>query len=217
MTTPGDPAPDLLGSLLSGAVPADHPDAGQGADPHAGHGHGADVSVRPAVAEDAPLLAALQLRAWRATFAAAAGALDALDPAAISQSWAGAITSPPTRAHHVLSACAGMDVVGFAALAPAEVAGGTAEGAGPAGPRAEILALEVDPAHTREGHGSRLLAACADLARDSGAQALQLWAAQDDEVRTRFLTSAGFAPAGIRRTLDVPGGAVVETCWYALL
>ncbi|PFG38460.1 acetyltransferase (GNAT) family protein [Georgenia soli] len=80
---------------------------------------------------------------------------------------------------------------------------------------AEILALEVPAAHGRRGHGSRLLAACADLLRQEGTTRVQVWTVQADESRTRFLSQAGFAPAGLRRSLDVGGEEVVEICWYA--
>ena len=50
-------------------------------------------------------------------------------------------------------------------MAPVETnAAGSASTSPPA---AEVFALEVDPRHTRGGHGSRLLAACVDLSRDA--------------------------------------------------
>lgn len=228
---------DVLGGLL----------AGPGADPHAGHAHAdplrptADLSVRPAVPEDAGAIGDLHARTLRASLTAGVGhdlgpeIAAAIDPAALGASWAAAIDTPPSPRHRVLTALAGAQVVGFAAFAPAEVpvevhvaAARDAEGddgapadaaddgapAG-AGAVAEILALEVPAAHGRRGHGSRLLAACADLLRQQGASRVQTWAVQADESRTRFLSQAGFAPAGLRRSLDVGGDEVVEVCWYA--
>lgn len=136
--------------------------------------------------------------------------------------WHQAITSPPTGQHRVLTALDGARVVGFAAYAPAEVSvevraaepeAVQAEAAVPA--TAELLALEVPTAEQRRGHGSRLLAACADLLRDQGTERVQIWIVAEDESRTRFLSEAGFAPAGARRTLDVAGDDVTEVCWYA--
>ncbi|WP_418605862.1 hypothetical protein [Georgenia sp. SUBG003] len=57
----------------------------------------------------------------------------------------------------------------------------------------------------------------ADLLREQGATRVQVWTVQADESRTRFLSQAGFAPAGLRRSLDVGGEEVVEICWYAEL
>lgn len=81
--------------------------------------------------------------------------------------------------------------------------------------QAEIGALEVSPAHRRQGHGSRLLAACVDLLREAGATRVQTWIVDGDEARTRFFASAGFAPAGIRRHLEVGADALTEICWYS--
>ncbi|MEE6296469.1 GNAT family N-acetyltransferase [Georgenia wangjunii] len=228
MTSPDDltPGDDILGSLLAGREPA--LDDG-GRDPHAGHAHAqgatADVSVRPAIPEDAPLIGALQARSWRAALAdlLPAESLAALDADAFTASWHAAITAPPSPEHRVLTACAGAEVVGFVAFAPAAVDEAAVDEAAPgatrAGAGAEILSLEVDVDHTREGHGSRLLAACADTVRDGGGTKIQTWARDGDEARTRFLSSAGFAPAGVRRTLDVPDARapLVEIAWYAAL
>ncbi|GAA4423552.1 hypothetical protein GCM10023169_19360 [Georgenia halophila] len=207
------------------------------------HGHAhpptADVSVRPALAEDAEILGDVHARTLRATLAAGVGhdlgpeVVGAIDPGGLAESWSAAITSPPSPRHRVLAALDGARVVGFAAFAPAEVPVETrpAEAGEPAetqetreeepgaaeGAVAEILALEVPAAESRKGHGSRLLAACADLLRQQGAQRLQAWVVQDDESRTRFFAQAGFAPAGVRRTLDVAGEDVTEICWYAEL
>lgn len=188
----------------------------------------ADVSVRPAIPEDAAAIAGIHARTLRATLQAGTGAPLSAEVAAMLRPehllgpWAAAIREHPTPLHLVLVALAGAQVVGFAALAPADtpVEPARDETAGPdapAGPVAEILALEVPAAHGREGHGSRLLAACADLARERGVARLQTWAVQGEEARTRFLASAGFAPLGVRRTLDVGGASVVEICWHAAL
>ncbi|PYF99879.1 Acetyltransferase (GNAT) family protein [Georgenia satyanarayanai] len=204
-STPHD-ADDLLGALAAGALPDD--------DPHAGHDHGptADLSVRPAVPEDAALITGLQLGAWRARGIITEEELGAVDTSAVTAQWQAAVTAPPSQRHRVLTACAGVEVVGFLAFAPSE---GVAlpEGAGDA--PVEVLALEVEASHTREGHGSRLLAACADLADEAGATSLVVWAGQEDDARTRFLSSAGFAPAGPRRVLTTGAGDVVESCWFA--
>lgn len=197
---------DLLGALAAGNLP--------GEDPHAGHDHGptADLSVRPSIPEDAPLIAALQLAAWRARGLVTDELLAAVDTAAVTEQWRAAITDPPSSLHRVLSALAGSELVGFLAYAPAgEVALPESAGEAPV----ELLALEVTEAHTREGHGSRLLAACADLVRDAGGTALVTWSSQEDEARVRFLDSAGFAPAGPRRALGTETVDVVENCWFA--
>ena len=170
----------------------------------------ADVSVRPATPEDEAPIARVQLRAWRSHHGDLLGAevLEQMDVAAIRGQWSTAITSPPSPAHHVLVACAGARVVGFAASAPTEHG-------------VEVLSLEVDPEHQRAGHGSRLLAACVDLAREHGATHLQTWVLDADAAREAFLAGAGLGPDGSRRELGISAGpdgltrAVAEHRWVA--
>lgn len=197
---------DLLGALAAGGLPEE--------DPHAGHDHGptADHSVRPAIPEDAPAVTGLQLAAWQARGLVDEEVLASVDTAAVTAQWRSAIADPPSASHRVLGALAGGELVGFLAFAPAgEVALPESAGTEPV----EVLALEVEASHTREGHGSRLLAACADLVRDAGGTSLVTWSDQEDEARTRFLSSAGFAPAGPRRALGTGAVDVVESCWFA--
>ena len=164
----------------------------------------ADVSVRPAVLEDAPVIAAIQLAAWRATHSERLGeALSRLDEAALVPGWTQAVAQPPGPDHRVLVACAGDRVVGFAAVRP------VGEGTG------EVLALEVHPVERRSGHGSRLLAACVDLLRQDGARQLVTWVLDGDEARVRFLSGAGLGPDGRVRELDAGGEPVRERRWAA--
>ena len=180
----------------------------------------ADVSVRPATAEDDAPITRVQLRAWRHSHAEELGAatLEGIDVAVVRERWAAAIASPPSPLHRVLVACDGAQLVGVAASTPV-----TAGAAGTAG--VEILTLEVDPDHQRGGHGSRLLAACVDLAREGGATHLQTWVLQGDAAREQFLASAGLGPDGARRELgplhvgggerEVEAGGVAEHRWVA--
>ena len=171
----------------------------------------ADVSVRPATPEDDGAITRTQLRAWRSSHAEVLGAatLEGLDVAVVRERWAAAIAAPPSARHRVLVACDGAQVVGVAASAPVEAG-------------VEILTLEVDPEHQRGGHGSRLLAACVDLAREDGADHVQTWVLQGDAAREQFLASAGLGPDGARRELVADGGgegadegAVAEHRWVA--
>ena len=164
----------------------------------------ADVSVRPATREDAPLVARIQLTTWRDTHAKTlAGALAELDEAAFEPGWTEAITAPPSRGHRVLVACEGARVVGFVAVRPA------GEDTG------EIVALEVLPAEQRSGHGSRLLAAAVDTMRQDGALAMTAWVLDGDEAREQFYSGAGLGPDGRVRELAAGHDAVHEHRWVA--
>jgi len=173
------------------------------------HGPTADVSVRPAVAEDADHLGRIQVESWRARHEGRlpADALAQLDQAQFAAAWRAAITDPPSPKHRVLTATAGPHVVGFAALAPGM------EG----DPTGEVVELAVDTNHLREGHGSRLLAACTDVLIGSGAAQARIWLVEGDEVLEAFLTQAGFGPIGVRRVLQVGGVEVNEHAWATQL
>lgn len=173
------------------------------------HSPTADVSVRPGIESDARAIAAIQAAAWRASYAQTmpAQALASLDVDAMAASWHSALTRPPTAMHRLLIACAGPVVVGFAALVPDPDKPGTGE----------VVALEIAPARRREGHGSRLLAACADTLIGTRSQAIRAWALQGDEIRGQFLSSAGLATTGTQRVLDVLGTGLVEQEWGARL
>ena len=162
----------------------------------------ADVSVRPAVPGDDVAVTAIQVGAWRSSHAEVLGAdvLDALDTVRMRDQWAAGISSPPGPGFGVLVACAGADVVGFAAVAPGQV-----------------LALEVEPRHQRGGHGSRLLAAAVDRLRRDGAEEVVTWVLDGDTARETFLAGAGLGPDGRTRTLATGVRDVVERRWAAEL
>jgi GNAT superfamily N-acetyltransferase len=178
----------------------------------------ADVSVRPARPDDAIEIARVQVVTWRTAYRTLlpTAVLDDWDADSATASWRAAVASPPTPAHGVLVALERNAVVGFVAFGPAELAAG--EASDPAGPTAELSTLLVEPRWGRRGHGSRLLAAVADVARRDGAARLQVWLPEADAVSAGFYGSAGWAPDGWARTLDTGGDEPLrEIRWHALL
>lgn len=81
-------------------------------------------------------------------------------------------------------------------------------GAAPAAVPTQIYELVVEPRFCRSGHGSRMLAAVADLVGG----AMRVWIDARDEARQRFFSSAGFAPAGAGRTI---GDGHTQHLWWA--
>lgn len=150
--------------------------------------------VRPASVADASAIGAVQSRSWRLAYAdlLPADTLAALDAGALAEPWFRAVADPPSPRHRVLVAVADDVVVGFVASTGIE-----------------ISALVVDPFHQRQGHGSRLLAACVDLLREDGARRIQTWAPQRDDALIGFLASAGIEPDGAHRTYQGPDGVQV--------
>jgi GNAT superfamily N-acetyltransferase len=177
----------------------------------------AEVSVRPARPAEAADVARVQVIAWRTAYRSLLPreVLDGWDEDAATQAWRTAITAPPTPGHGVLVALERDQVVGFAAYGPAGP--GDAEPPDAGGPTTEVSALLVEPRWGRRGHGSRLLAAVADLAGAAGTARLQVWLPEDDRVSARFFESAGWAPDGWARTLDTGAGPLREVRWHALL
>lgn len=158
----------------------------------------ADVSARPAVLGDEEAITDIQLAAWRGVLGEAVADIPRDE---LLNTWGAAIESPPSREHRMFVATDGPRVVGFAAL----------------GSAGEIIALEVAPEHRRQGHGSRLLAACVDTLRIQGGKNLRAWALDGDDARVAFLTQAGLGEGGVKRGMEGPNGELTERMYRAEL
>jgi GNAT superfamily N-acetyltransferase len=168
--------------------------------------------VRPAVPEDADEIARIQLTTWRHAYRRILPrqALDGLDEGWMADRWQASIKAPPSPRHRVLVAVEQAQqayLVGFAASGDAdEAALAAAEEADLLGTDvAAVTDLLVEPRWGRRGHGSRLLAASADLWRTDGFTTALAWAFDADTAMRAFLTSAGWEPDGATRALDVDG------------
>ncbi len=172
------------------------------------------VFVRPASTVHAPYVGALQAAAMRAVLAAEFPELDLADlveDATVSQGWARTLAAPATPGRGVHVATEIDTPVGFVAFTDA------APGSGEGNSATEIVALEVEESARRKGHGSRMLAAVADMAREAGSPHLQVWLSPEEMEKIHFFQSAGFAPSGARRSLDVAGNPLAQHLWYATL
>ena len=161
----------------------------------------ADVSARIAWAEDAPAIAAVQVRAWRASYAdlLPAEVLAGLDAEQIAEGWRQALGRPLDARNRVLVALERNQVTGFLVTGPSSDPDSDPLATG------ELADLTVDPHKRGAGHGSRLLQAGADtLVADRFTHAVMWLPAADDALRA-FLTSGGWAPDGAHRTLDLIG------------
>lgn len=161
----------------------------------------ADVSARIAWSEDAPAIAAVQVRAWRASYAdlLPAEVLEALDEEQIAEAWRLAFARPVDARNRVLVALERNLVTGFLVTGPA-----TDPDCDPVA-TGQLTDLTVDPHKRGIGHGSRLLQAGADtLVADRFARAVTWLPVGDDRTRA-FLTSGGWGPDGAHRTLDLLG------------
>ena len=137
----------------------------------------ADVSCRVAWSDDAPAIAAVQVRAWRVSYAdlLPAELLSELDADAIAEGWRSSLSKPTDARNRVLIALERNLVTGFALTGPAgdpdrdPIVDG------------EITDLTVDPHQRGAGHGSRLMQACVDtLKADRFTRAVTWLGATDD-------------------------------------
>jgi ribosomal protein S18 acetylase RimI-like enzyme len=166
----------------------------------------ADVSVRVGWADDAPGIAGVQVRAWRQEYVDLLPdeVLAAMDPEDFATAWHESLARPKDARNRVLVALERNTIRGFAVTAPASdpdcdpVADG------------EVVELTVDPAQTRQGHGSRLVQACAETLKADRFTRAVVWLNSTDDVRRAFLTEAGFAPDGAHRELDLHGDGSVR-------
>lgn len=153
----------------------------------------ADASVRIARVSDAPAVGLVQSVVWREAYAGllTEDVVAQFEPRAFASAWRSSLDEAPSGDHLLLVACAGEQVVGFAAVGPSPDPDG--EGA------SELLVLGVHPDARRQGHGSRLLNAAVDTARGGGAAALTAWVLADDSATQGFLSAAGLEVDGARR------------------
>lgn len=156
----------------------------------------ADASVRTGRVSDTPALGLVQATVWREMYADVVPpeVLEAFDAHRFASAWRQSLADPPSPVHRLLVACAGDQVVGFTAIAPAkEDEAGLPDGTG------EVLLLVVHPDARRSGHGSRLLNAAADTLRASDRSALASWLPGGNEPARSFADRAGLTPDGAWR------------------
>ncbi|HEX5769340.1 MAG TPA: GNAT family N-acetyltransferase [Nocardioidaceae bacterium] len=165
----------------------------------------ADVSVRVAWADDAAAIAGVQVKAWREVYDGLlpTDVLDALDPAELTAVWESSLTKPKDARNRVLVALERNTVRGFAITTPCPDpdADPIVDG--------EVSELTVDPEHVRQGHGSRLLQACADTLRADRFTRAVMWLNSTDDALRAFVSAAGWAPDGAHRELDLRGDGEV--------
>jgi ribosomal protein S18 acetylase RimI-like enzyme len=166
----------------------------------------ADVSARLAWPDDAASIARVQLAAWRDLYAdvLATDVLDALDADEFAERWSASLVKPPDARMRVLVALDRTDVRGFVLVHPSNDPDADQVSDG------EVGELVVDPAHRREGHGSRLLQGAMDtLAADSFIR-VRWWVASTDDVLREFVTSSGWEADGAHRELQDDAGHTVK-------
>lgn len=174
---------------------------------HTAHGHShqepgplADASVRRAGPNDAAAVGLVQEAVWRETYT---GRLpqpitDQFSAADFGNVWRRSLANPPQGVWTLLVACAGAQVVGYAAIGPSQDLDGEPTTGG-------LMEIGVHPEGRRNGHGSRLLNAAADLLREAGATEFTAWLPADAEDTRAFFHQSGMQPDGAFRDRAIVG------------
>ncbi|MGB5952032.1 MAG: GNAT family N-acetyltransferase [Ornithinimicrobium sp.] len=168
----------------------------------------ADASVRTGRPNDAPAIGAVQAETFAAAYTDVlpAEALEQFHPDAFAKVWRDGISAPPSPAHRVLVACAGEQVVGFAALGPSSDADETLPAHS-----GELFLMCVHTAARRSGHGSRLLNASADTLKAANFTVMTCWALAEGQDFLAFAAESGLTTDGAWRDRVVsPDGATVR-------
>lgn len=147
---------------------------------------------------EASAIAEIQRRDWpdRLPAAMAERILAEIGLAEMTDVWRRAVAAPPEARCRVLVAVGGQHQVrGFAVTAPSQDPDADPKLTG------AVEEFAVDPPARGQGHGSRLLNACADTLRADGFATATWWVAGADDPLRAFLTSAGWAPDGAFREI----------------
>lgn len=166
----------------------------------------ADAEVRVGWAADAQHIARIQVVAWRRAYGDVfpSWLLESLDEAEFTDRWQHSLVRPPDARHRVMVALDHGTVVAFATTGPSDDpdADPVKDGA--------IAEFHVDPEHTRQGHGSRLLNACVDTLRADGFEIAQIWLISSDDAMRAFVTESGWETDGAHRELDLTGDGSIR-------
>lgn len=162
-------------------------------------------SVRLAMPAEAAAIARLQRAAWQADHdeAMAAVFLGSVDEAGAAEAWRNAVVAPPLATMRVLVALDDGVVVGYAATGPSDDPDADAGDAA-------IADFVVDPAHRREGHGSRLMHAVADTLSADGFTRARAWIPSTFDGPRAFLVAQGFGADGAHQELATASGASLK-------
>lgn len=176
---------------------------------------GAAVRVRPARPQDAPAIADVHVRSWRATYAStvSAAALDALDVDQRAALWTRRLTVPAPGQATLAAEVAGR-LVGFLLLGPTPDADHDPATTG------HVLAVHVDPDVTGRGAGRALLRSALDALAGAGYRAATLWVVIDNQRARQFYELTGWTPDGVSRreslAVESEGGDEVIVVRYRL-
>ena len=148
------------------------------------------MAIRSAVEDDAYAIARVQILAWRKAYAGIMppAFLDGMDSVRRVTSWRRALSSPAAMRTDVVLDPAGK-IIGFfvyGASRDDDAAVGTGE----------LVAINLLPAHWRQGLGRKMMARLLAAAAERGWQALTLWVLETNVQARGFYEAHGFEADG---------------------
>lgn len=168
----------------------------------------ARVAVRPATVDDAARIARVHVASWRVAYRGllAPEVLDSLSVEARTRFWERAVAHPLPRAV-TLVAARGEQVLGFCSCGPS---------LDPAAPetRAQIAAIYVDPASSRQGIGRLLMDAALDHLRRQGFADAELWVMAGNAIGIGFYEGYGWTPSGRTQVETMHGAEITEIGYH---
>jgi len=166
----------------------------------------ADVSARLAWPNDAPAIAQIQRQHWLASFGETIAEADlaATDESAMAERWAQLISAPPDARIRTLVALERANIRGFALVHPCHDpdADQIVDG--------EIGEFAISTEHQRNGHGARLLQACADTLSADGFKRGVWWVSPSNDTLRAYLLAAGWDADGAHREFEGATGPVKQ-------
>lgn len=160
------------------------------------------TEVRDAIPADAHQVAGVHVRSWRSAYRGLIDQayLDALTPAAWTHKYD--FSRMGLRVPKTLVAVRDDTVIGFASVGLCRDDDLADLG--------ELMAIYVDPDHTRTGTGRLLIGAARERLAARGFTHAALWVLQDNDRARRFYERDGWLPDGTRRTRSYGGTPVQE-------
>lgn len=169
------------------------------------------MSIRSAVEDDAYAIARVQILAWRHAYAGMMpqAFLDRMDSVRRVTSWRRALSAPAAMVTDVVLDPAG-EIIGFFVYGPsrdADAAFGTGE----------LVAINLLPAHWRQGLGRGMMARLLAAAAERRWQALTLWVLEANMQARRFYEAHGFEADGASQVDASLTGAPLRLLRYRRL
>ncbi len=154
--------------------------------------HEGDLTIRPALVEDAPAIARVHIASWQEAYAGIVPAeiLANLDVARREEQWRGNLERGPQESERTWLAEVGTDVVGFSSFGPSRDEDADRR-------TSEIYTIYLLP--TAWGHGVARELMRTMLAEPEAGDPITLWVLSENERARHFYRRHGFAPDGTER------------------